>query len=70
MNREQDLIAENQDLNLQCLRRGGLCLLSNQGSDPAAQLLTFRYCPHGAPARKAVLYNRVRMRHSQRLLLQ
>lgn len=48
MNREQDLIAENQELNLQCWGGGELCLLLNQGSAPAAQLLTFLCCPHGA----------------------
>lgn len=47
MNREQDLIAENQALNLQCWRGGELCLLLNQGSAPATQLLTFLCCPHG-----------------------
>lgn len=29
------------------LERGELCLLLNQGSAPAAQLLTFPCCPHG-----------------------
>lgn len=29
------------------LERGELCLLLNQGSAPAAQLLTFLCCPHG-----------------------
>lgn len=47
MNRERDLIAGNQDLNLQCWRGGELCLLLNQGWAPAAQLLTFLCCPHG-----------------------
>lgn len=65
MNREQDLIAENQDLNLQRWREGAMRLLLNQGLNPAAQLLTFLYRPHGAPTRKAVLYNRVQMWHSQ-----
>lgn len=49
MNREQDLIAENQDLNLQRWREGAMRLLLNQGLNPAAQLLTFLYRPHGAP---------------------
>lgn len=35
MNREQDLIAENQDLNLQCRGGGEMCLLLNQGLNPA-----------------------------------
>lgn len=47
MNREQDLIAENQELNPQRWGRGELCLLLNQGSAPAAQLLTFLCRPHG-----------------------